>query len=32
MFRADGVVTSLLPQGVTALIKASLPNIQFLNE
>ena len=32
MFRADGVVTSLLPQGVTAEIKASLPNIQFLNE
>ncbi len=32
MFRADGVITSLLPQGVTAEIKASLPNIQFLNE
>jgi len=32
MFRADGLITSLLPQGVTAEIKASLPNIQFLNE
>jgi hypothetical protein len=30
MFRADGVVTSRLPQAATAAIKSALPNVQFL--
>lgn len=32
MFRADGIVTSRLPQGVTDAIKAALKYCQFLDE